>query len=204
MATQNPFNKRPVLFFLVIPCSISVLMMALFFSGIAPLRQLIVPVIPELHQESWREFGILENIQHLYLLAMALICLYAIKIKPYAWEKVLILCVALFSTWILLEELDYGLHYYEYLFDVPIAEREVNRNFHNQGNRLQNMRRAVDVVMALFFLIAPFYWRNTKKPLLSYLLPNRWMAGTAVAMILLSELAHALYAQGLGAGLVSP
>lgn len=167
------------------------MLMAMHFSNIPFLANLIVPTMPSLHANSWREFGILENLQHIYLLIMLAICIHASRIKEHRLEKYGALLLALFTTFIFLEEIDYGLHYYEWIFGIDPNEPVTQRNLHNSSAAtLKNIRRTVDVVMAILFLIIPLISKNIRNPIFNYLAPNRWLLGTALCIIGLSELAH--------------
>lgn len=112
--------------YIIFPTVISTTLMAMHFSNIPFLTNLIVPTMPSLHANSWREFGILENLQHIYLLIMLAICIHASRIKEHRLEKYGALLLALFTTFIFLEEIDYGLHYYEWIFGIDPMNRSHN------------------------------------------------------------------------------
>ncbi len=177
--------------YILAPSTISLLLMAMFFSGNDTLQSIIVPTMPELDSNSWREFGLLENIQHLYIVLIFIFCLHAIKLKARRIEKTAAAFMAIFALFILLEEIDYGLHYYEWAYGIPSEERIETRNLHNSSKEvLQNIRRTVDIGMALFFLVLPLIADRIHSPMVRYLAPNRWLLGTALCIIALSEVSH--------------
>lgn len=191
--------KRPWLIIFFIPVGINLLLVGMYFSGIPFLQHIVVPDMPYVKQQ--REFGLLENLQNIYLLAMAGMAAYAIKTKPYVWEKIAGVIYFLFACFVFLEEIDYGLHWIEYLNDTPITEALPNddRNWHNDGQRTSIMKDLVTLSCAILFVIAPFALKNRTHKLIRYLLPVRQYAAGFLGIVLVSRLAHFLSDQGLGA-----
>ena len=86
---------RPWTIIAFIPWMVNLLLVGFYFSGIPYLQHLIVPDLPNVAQA--REFGILENLQNIYLLLMFGLGLYALKNKPLLLEKAGALLLALFA-----------------------------------------------------------------------------------------------------------
>ena len=85
-------------------------MVLMYFSGVHALQQIISPRIDGMYVNSQREFGLLENMQNVLLIAIVIIAGRAVfKPKP-AWERAGFSGIALLSVFVLLEEMDYGLH----------------------------------------------------------------------------------------------
>ena len=143
-----------------------------------------------------REMGVLENLGNVCLLAIITMAVSGIKRKPLAWGKSLLVILALFSIFILLEEMDYGLHYYEYFMDIRADESVSKRNFHNIGKTYLVLMGFADAVIIFLFVIAPFILEKTNNPLFRYLLPGRPYIWLVLSMILISILANGLQATG--------
>jgi hypothetical protein len=188
--------KRPWLVCCIIPCAINLALVGMYFSGIPFLQHLIVPDLPNMAQS--REFGILENLQNIYLLVMAGTGLAALRRKHYALEKAAAVLFIIFSLFVFAEEIDYGLHWKEYLNEVPFEEQEQVRNWHNEGQRTSVMKDVVTGTTVLVFVIAPFALRRIRHPLVQYLLPARQYAAGLLGIVLISRLAHYLNDLNLG------
>ena len=67
-------DKRRILIYAVAPTSLSLLFIALYFSGIEILQTIASPA-------SQREFGLIENAQNLLLLSAAVICWRAARLE---------------------------------------------------------------------------------------------------------------------------
>jgi len=191
--------KKPWLIIVIIPCAINLLLVGMYFSGIPLLAHIIVPDMPEVAQR--REFGLMENLQNIYLLAMTVMGAWAIRIKPIAWEKAAAVLYTIFAAFVFLEEIDYGLHWIEYLKGVSPGEfvPVEGRNWHNEGERTSVMKDLVTLSCVLLFVIAPFAFRNSNNQLIRYLLPVKQYALGFLGIVLISRLAHYLSDLGLGA-----
>jgi hypothetical protein len=191
--------KKPWVIIVIIPCAINLLLVGMYFSGIPLLAHIIVPDMPEVAQR--REFGLMENLQNIYLLAMAVMGAWAIRIKPIAWEKAVAALYTIFAAFVFLEEIDYGLHWIEYLNGTPPGEfiPVEGRNWHNEGDRTSIMKDLVTVSCILLFVIAPFAFRNSNNRLIRYLLPAKQYAAGFLGIVLISRLAHYLRDLDLGA-----
>jgi hypothetical protein len=191
--------KKPWLIIVIIPCAINLLLVGMYFSGIPLLAHIIVPDMPEVAQR--REFGLMENLQNIYLLAMTVMGAWAIRIKPIAWEKAAAALYTIFAAFVFLEEIDYGLHWIEYLNGTSPGEfiPVEGRNWHNEGDRTSIMKDVVTLSCVLLFVIAPFAFRNSNNRLIRYLLPAKQYALGFLGIVLISRLAHYLRDLNLGA-----
>jgi hypothetical protein len=190
--------KKPWVVIFLIPCCINLLLVGMYFSGIPLLQHIVVPDMPFVKQQ--REFGLLENLQNIYLLSMALMGAYAIKTKPHAWEKIAAALYMIFAAFVFVEEIDYGLHWIEYLSDVPMDASipTESRNWHNNGDRTSVMKDLVTLSCVLLFVIGPFAFKNSNHPLIQYLRPAKQYAAAFLGIVLISRLAHYLSDLGLG------
>lgn len=191
---------RKLSIYLFIPGGVCLALIAMYFSGVDILQKIVSPNMPRMHRGMGREFGLLENLQNLYLLAMVAMAAYAVKRKTLTWERMGWAVLTLFSIFIFLEEIDYGLHYYEYARGVTLLDAAEVRNIHNQGDNTSVMKRGVDILLIGLFLIIPLACANSSKALIRYITPTRWFILTLASMFILSRLAHGLKGAGFGEG----
>jgi hypothetical protein len=147
---------------------------------------------------SWREFGLLENLQHAILIAILVISLLAVRRKETKIEQAGFLGLAAFTLFVFLEEIDYGLHYYEFIMNISWKDVAQVRNWHNQGDRTRLFKIATDAGMILMFVIAPFALRGIQNRWVQYLIPDRWCLATMIAAYLIRTTAHSLQDAGFG------
>ncbi len=181
--------------YIIIPVATSLLMTLLYFSGESSLQQVIAPTIPSLLQESWREFGFLESLQNIYLVTIISLAVIGVTQKKMNYEKFILAMITLVAAFIFLEEIDYGLHYYEYFTGTEQVSAG-QRNWHNQRyegkSNVRRLKPIVDLISVCIFVVFPLTLQKVKHPVVQYLLPSRWFIATVVIMILSSRLAHFL------------
>lgn len=189
---------------LVIPAVVSLGLMALYFSGIEILQSFVAPSIEGVPLFSQREFGALEMMQNLVLLAIILLLVEAlIRLRgPY----VKLGCAALVAIFVFLflEEIDYGAHWIGLLTEQKqaLSPHAWDRNIHNRLTESgvqygSYMKVAAKSFVVLVFFIAPFILRRSGHAVVQLLRPSRWMAATVLLMFFLSILAHELDQAGL-------
>ncbi len=186
---MSKFRKH--LIYWILPSIVVGLCMGIYFFDIFGMSYLIAP-------EFNREFGILENIQLLIIFAIILLSFNnskKAKTKPIRFIFILILIGSIF---IFLEEIDYGLNYYEYFSGTSngpaqIASGSNNsiRNIHNQGN----LTRLIKFFGYLFFvliIVFPFLLKRIKikNKYLDYFAPEHYFIYTLLSMILLNQAAE--------------
>lgn len=185
---------KKIILFVGIPIFINLLLIGLYFSGIESAQQLVAPTISWLQSNSWREFGILEQLQNIYLLAIIIIFIIAVLKKPLILEKVFFLSGALIFLVLFLEEIDYGIHFYEY-FTGQASSIEV-RNWHNQiSSGKQNvsyLKKIVDLIMVIWFVLIPIFSYKIKYVPIKYIVPSRWFIIGFIIVFVFSRLAHFL------------
>ena len=192
--------RKKVIIYFVAPLAVSLVLIGMYFSGIESLQRIITPHMPNLHPNSAREFGLLENLQNILLIAMCAMAFLGIRRQTWRLGKAAMAGLGLFSVFILLEEIDYGLHFYEWIMNVPPGEHVEERNLHNFGKRTNRIKQLVDICMVLIFVISPFALAKTRKPLVRYLTPDRFSALTIICMLIVRTLAHQLNDRGFGVG----
>ncbi|HUO82260.1 MAG TPA: hypothetical protein VM616_05315 [Gammaproteobacteria bacterium] len=190
-------NSRNRVVFIWLPAVVCLALMALCFSGVPWLEMIIAPPIAGIGRNSWREFGLLENLQHVYLTTILVMCGRALRNRNQQWEKWLFAIVCAAVGVLLAEELDYGRHWWDLIFGVHADAAEGIRNLHNIGDTTDYIKRAGDGSAILWFVLLPWLYPHPRSPVLRYLLPSRWCASTMLLMLALSELVHRLVDAGV-------
>ena len=173
----------------IFPTLIVAVLMAMYFSGIDWLRQIVAPRIN-------REFGLLENIQHLILIAIMVMAIRSVRSSTAGLRKWMFIFIFVVTSWMFLEEVDYGLHWWELIAGTPPEERAVLRNLHNIGGTTQDIKFVGNTVMITLFVLLPFVGRKSDWKWWRFFRPSRHLAITAVATFFLARLAHYLADQG--------
>jgi hypothetical protein len=192
--------KKELLPFVVIPASVMALLIALYFSGFYTLQQIVAPTIAGLSSNSWREFGVLELLQNFCLLSVICILLLAAYNKKGTVDGLLFLLGGLVFIFMFLEEIDYGIHFYE--FFVGADSGVTVRNWHNQETdgeqNVKRFKQLVDGVMFLVFIVLPLIKNKIPIAFIRNVAPSRWFIAGFATILLGAQMAHLLDDQGMG------
>lgn len=192
--------KNKTVFFIYIPLIANALFIGFYFSGIESLQQIIVPSISFLSGNNWREFGLVEQVQNICLLITIVILIKTFIKKRKQIEKNVFAILALFFTFVFLEEIDYGLHFYE-LFSGANTDLKI-RNIHNQHYNdrqiVEYLKQLIDFIMFLWFILLPVFITKFKNNILRCIIPLRWFIVGFIIAILFSRIAHLFEDMGYG------
>jgi hypothetical protein len=191
---RSTFNDH--LLYWIVPTFLMLLLIMTFYLNWFGLSEIIAPKIN-------REFGIVENIQNILLILIFLLALKGFRTQEIRIEKYGYALIMVATVFMFLEEIDYGLHYYDYITGkrddevtkIEIFNEEV-RNFHNNGRVILNVLKLVSyTVIILFFVALPLLPSSikTKFPLLKYLSPSTLIISTAASLLILNQIALYLY-----------
>ena len=149
-------SRNPILFVWII-LGFNALAIALYFSGNTALQQIIAPTLDTLRPSQWREFGLLEIVQTGVLIAIIWILFVTAIRRTHIAEKVVLFIGTAAFIFLFLEEIDYGLHFYELLTGKHSSV--VSRNWHNQWKGdVENatiLKRLNDAAIILWFVLLP-------------------------------------------------
>lgn len=191
--------KKEVLPFVIVPAFVMALLIGLYFSGIYSLQQIIAPTLENISSDSWREFGLLELLQNFCLLSVIGILLLA-AYKKSTPDGLLFLLGVLIFIFLFLEEIDYGIHFYE--FFVGVDSGITVRNWHNQETdgeqNVKGFKRLVDAVMFLIFIVLPLVKNKIPIAFIRNIAPSRWFIAGFATILVGSNIAHLLNDQGMG------
>ena len=193
--------SEPVLFVWIL-LGFNALAIGLYYSGVYGLQQIVAPTMEVLRPAQWREFGLLEFVQHGLLLAIIWVLVKSALANRSVVERVLLAGATAAFVFLFLEEIDYGLHFYELATGKYAAVSA--RNWHNQwGGELENatvLKRLNDAVIILWFILLPLL---TRVPRLGAwlrrfpLVPSLWFTLGFFLSLVCSKFAHYLDDQGL-------
>ena len=169
------------------------LLIGAYFSGIEWLQTIVAP-------PGNREYGLLENLQLVILLAIVVGAVIGLKIKTNRPEKIIMALILAGSVFMFLEELDYGLFYYRLVSGNPIDERIASEfiNLHNIGEASPKFKLAGDLSLIILFIVLPLFFSRSRNNLLRYLAPDRLFVLAVILMFALSRFAHYLENSGVG------
>ena len=165
------------------PLIVSVVLVFMNYSGIRVFTELVSLDIN-------REFGLLEHLQ-LLLIATAFVYLTkAIRQKEFWFEKLTYGVLSLFLLVLLLEEIDYGIHYYEYFIKGAAEDKSIVRNFHNQGDNNYYLRQASYAVMILLFVLLPLFRSKIKNNLIHHVAASPLIVYSFLVYLVVGQLAR--------------
>jgi len=183
----------------VLPGVLSLLLMAMYFSGNAYLQNIVAPSMDKVPLFSSREFGALEILQNFFLLCIVFYSARCVMAAGDIWIRLLAIFLLLISVFTFLEEIDYGAHFIEYFTGEygSLAQETWDRNWHNKTGPggVQNvsyLKLATNIAMLAGFVMAPLLLSSARNRTIRLLVPSRWMISTVVLIVLLSLLAHSL------------
>ena len=188
--------RKPFFFFGFVLMGINVLLMSFYFSGNSLFQSLIVPTLTGLDQNSWREFGLLEMLQNVFLIILLVILIYGLIRQEKVLDKGLYIFAVFVFTFLFLEEIDYGLHYYEFVTGDRLQVDQ--RNWHNEvgadgHQNTRKIKRFSDFLMVITFFLLPLL--SLIKPLGRRLsrfnfVPVIYFSMSVVLTLILSKVAH--------------
>ena len=192
---MQSFSFRQHFFYWILPSVVTLSCTLIYFYNLFGLEDFIAPRLN-------REFGLIENIQLVLLILIFITALKGVRLRRDKIEKYGFLAIAILTAWIFLEEIDYGLHYYDYLTGkdqitkVVVFDKEV-RNIHNNGPMQNLFKLTAYGIIALFFVVLPFLSEKHRRkyPLLNLISPSKLMIAPATCMLILNQIALYLYHQ---------
>ena len=193
--------KKKIILFVGIPVLMNALFLCLYFTGIEGLQQLIAPRVEGLPFSSWREFGLLEQLQNLFLFIIVIAFLRAFSKQDQRLEKSFFLLGALVMLFLFLEEIDYGLHLAHYLSPEPLETARLN--LHNQqtfGERenVHYIKRMGDFGAVIWFGLIPLLKYRFSFRDLRGIIPSTWFIAPLLISFIVAAVATRLNILGLG------
>ena len=179
-------DARCLLVYGVVPGTLGLLAVAAYFSGVSWLQSAVAPL-------ENREYSVLEITQLAILGLMAAIAARTWRAGTRRGVRAAWAAVALLCAFVLLEEMDYGLHFVDLWRGSPARGM---RSLHGAGGTTHLIKQMVDVGIVVLFLLAPLAANRISTPMLRRLIPTRYTMMTVVVMVAVSKFAHLLHHLG--------
>ncbi len=170
-------------YYWILPAVVVTVLIILNYSGVAVLQAFVAPEIN-------REFGVLENLQSLVILVIIFICIKGAIKTPSRLEKVIYVFGSLFFFVAFLEEIDYGLHFYEYINNIAPEQKVVTRNFHNINDNeyLYEVRQVIIVTLVIFFILLPLLKNKIQNQYIKHFIADKMIITTFIVYVLIGGL----------------
>jgi hypothetical protein len=178
-------TRREHVDYWILPSLVTGLLIAAYFSGVPWLASIVSP-------PANRELGLLENLQNVVLIAVMVVACRGIARAPSFLPKLGFAFILLVSAFLILEEINYGQHYWNALHGIDQVELKKALSIHNVGDNSNRFKRAGDAVIVLFFVVLPLVGAHRGPEKFRYFVPPRPIITSVVAMLVLSQLAHVL------------
>ena len=192
---------------IIVPVLVWLVLSGMYFSGHIVLQRLVSPKLPPLAVNTWREYGLLENLQNLLLLSMVGVAAHGALVARERGRRLGLVLLAMVALVVLLEEMDYGTLWASYARAAPLewfvpetlwspalaeaGQRVDAFNLHTAHGRFTWMKKIADVCTFAFFVVLPLVVkRGNGTGLLARWSPDRWMVVTTGIMAFLRLMTH--------------
>lgn len=166
-------------------------LMAMHFSADPTLGSILAPQFN-------RELGLLENLQHAILLVILGLAVARARRAGDRLERALFALVAAGATFMFLEEIDYGTHWWNALHGR--GDDYVPFSVHNTGANSDRFKALGDAAMIGVFAVFPLLAMRSTNRWVAFFRPSVWFLTSLVAMLVLSKTAHLLNDRGFAGG----
>lgn len=191
---RTTFSRH--LLYWILPSAITLACIFIFFFDIFGMSKAIAP-------EFNREFGVVENLQLILLLIISFIAYKGIRTSTNKNARRVFRVIFGISVFMFLEEVDYGLHYIDYI-NLPADQvtstmfidydNEI-RNLHNNGKG-QNISKLIAYsLVVICFVITPLIPTKVRNrfPIIKYLSPSLFIVSTAISILIVNNIALYIY-----------
>jgi hypothetical protein len=158
---------------------------AMYFSGVAWMQELVAPTYD-------REFGLLENLDALLIVCTLFVLIRTAFLPMRPAFRVAVVLACLVTALMVLEEVDYGLHWIEWMKGIPPGQGAEIRNIHNQGENTDELKAFGNFILAAVFVVLPYIDRLKRFRLVKIASPSKRMAFTVIATALVALTHQAL------------
>jgi hypothetical protein len=178
-------SRSQHLYYWVLPLVAGLTFTAMYFSGIGWMQEFIAPAYD-------REFGLLENLDAVLILCtlIVLIRMAFLPMRPLFKVGVALACMV--TVFMFLEEIDYGLHWIEWMKEIPPGQSAHIRNIHNQGGATSDLKAVANVIVAAVFVILPYVDSLKRFRLVKMASPSKMILFTVIATVTIALTHQAL------------
>jgi hypothetical protein len=96
------------------------------------------------------------------------------------------------TVFMFLEEIDYGLHWIEWMKEIPPGQSAHIRNIHNQGGATSDLKAVANVIVAAVFVILPYVDSLKRFRLVKMASPSKMILFTVIATVTIALTHQAL------------
>ena len=140
-----------------------------------------------------REFGLLENLENLLLLLIIIISFVLWRKSVDFISRAIYLLCLIATVFMLLEEIDYGYHFWNYYHGIRPQDDPIIHNIHNQGkNTIKMLMWACYTIILLFIIIMPHVKKDRLPEWIVNFIPSIKLHFTVLAIPLISRMPHIL------------
>ncbi len=176
-------SMRRHLYFWVLPSLAILAMILAYHSGVPILREIIAPSFS-------REFGLLENLQVVILLAAVWVAVKGYRRASCVSERLGYGLLALAYAVFCLEEINYGEYFWRVATGQPLQmARGEQFNLHNKIST-GPIKNAGDLILLFGFVILPLLVSEKSRAWLRFITPPRLIILAVLCSLVLSKLAH--------------
>ena len=178
-------KEKSDFYYWILPLIFGSILVLFNYSGVPFLQKLISPEIN-------REFGLVENLQLLVIILLIVVTGKGIKRTNHWLEKTAYAALTVLFVFAFLEEIDYGLHYYEYFFEKGVEDKGIVRNFHNQGRNNYYVRQVIIFTMILVFVILPWRKQKIKQSYIRHFCADKKIIYSFIVYLCIAQMARRL------------
>jgi hypothetical protein len=174
----------------IAPLTVMLALIAMCYSGVRLLETIVVmPYLEGIAPASRRELGLLETLHNVLILVAFIVAVRSAIRTRVPLARAFFAVFAAGSLFMLLEEMDYGLHYYEWIAGVPPEQSAEVRNIHNQGLS-SPMKSVGNLLQILGFVVAPLALWRVRLPWVRYFVPSAYFLLTMLCALITSRVGH--------------
>ena len=210
LADIRTASRGRIAVYVIIPAVLAGVLLGMYFSGNLALQRVVSPKLPPLPIDSWRELGLLENLQIVLVLAMLVVAVTGAARQRGRRERMFFGIVACVAAFVLLEEIDYGSHYRHYLAEpnevswrmpenewppgvLERSERPVSKHGLHYWNKIEErLKILVNALVGFLFVWLPVAARRRRGTWAARLAPDPLILCTVLIMIMARYAAHGL------------
>lgn len=186
VAFHWPSRRTRWLLYGAVPLALIGALIVFYYSGVPVLRGIVSPDTGSIPLDLRSEFGVLETLENVVLLAIAVVAALGLRRKRFFWERVALLAVFVGAVAMLLEETDYGMQYVHALRGVyPDAPAT---NLHRFGEAQRFLHDVGRFGALIFFGGFAILFARSRNPVLRYLAPDRMSIVTILVVTALYEI----------------
>jgi len=190
LAIRWPSLRRRLLLYGAVPFVVLGGLVAMYYSGNPVLRNLVSPDAPSIPDDLRREFGLLESLQIVCLVALAGVTVAGLRRKRNLARRAALWALLIGTLWMICEETDYGCHYLDLLRGDWVAGESLEQtNIHSIGYVRVVLQNLALFGTFIFFGAFAIVFHRSPNTALRYLAPDRLSVLAVLLVTAIQEIA---------------